>query len=731
MKIGARLAIGYGAVLVLLALLVAVALGALGNMRDSIIETVERRFPTTEQANELSTAMALELQAPAPPQADRQRRIGERSRQGLLAVRQLIGTAEAAGDDAAAHCNRQIDRLLAAHERFRAMLDQGARDPARALYLSDWLVLQQSAIDAADELVRLEGRRLTDSALDTRALHERERSVLIALAALAAGLAAVLGTALTRSIARPIRRAVATAQRVAGGEPPSGRPRGSDETAQLLDAMEQLEGRLSRNSARRTAAEAALRDSERRYRLLAENATDIICSHDGDFRYRYVSPSCEAVLGWTQQELIGADPIMLCHDADRPAFSAAVARLLQARFGEPHALTFRARHRDGRLLWIETVGRHVREGIDDGAGLVTVMRDVTARRLAEQRIRESQAVLARSQAQARIGSWWYDFGTEELRWSEETYRIFGVDAAVQPTLPMFLTLVHPDDRDRLLEHWIAAMADGPAYDAEHRSDVGGRTKWIRERAEIDRDGDGRPLLATGTAQDITQIKEKEQALLQHREQLRELADHREQVREEERRRIAREVHDELGQYLTALRLDTAMLGLRFGSLAPELKSQVETMKQTIDQTMSVVREITAALRPGILDEGLGAAAEWLLSRFSERHDLAARLILPSCELALDDTVATAAFRILQESLTNVARHAQAACVEIRIAVDSTQLRLRVADDGIGFDPQQVAGRRTFGLLGIRERVAALGGELSIDARPGAGTTLSVSLPLSR
>jgi len=225
------------------------------------------------------------------------------------------------------------------------------------------------------------------------------------------------------------------------------------------------------------------------------------------------------------------------------------------------------------------------------------------------------------------------------------------------------------------------------------------------------------------------VNKRTEELLRSRQMIRDLAAHSEKIREEERTRIAREIHDEFGQYLTALRMDTAMLNIRYGAGNPELKLHLESMKQTIDTTINVVRNLAAVLRPGALDMGLVSAAEWLLTGFEERTGTRFQLHAPQEDLNLDNERATAAFRILQEALTNITRYAEASEVDVVIELVNQSLVMVVRDDGIGFDPVELRGRKTFGLLGIRERVLMFGGESRIDSEPGAGTILHIKIPL--
>jgi len=225
------------------------------------------------------------------------------------------------------------------------------------------------------------------------------------------------------------------------------------------------------------------------------------------------------------------------------------------------------------------------------------------------------------------------------------------------------------------------------------------------------------------------VRERTEELFRSRQMIRDLAAHSEKIREAERTRIAREIHDEFGQYLTALRMDTAMLDIRYGGSNPELKQHLASMKQAIDTSIGVVRNLATSLRPGALDMGLVSASEWLLAGFEERTGIPYHLHAPREDLGLDDERATAAFRILQEALTNITRYAQASEVDVVIELVDHSLFLVVRDDGVGFNPAEVRGRKTFGLLGIRERALMFGGESRIDSDPGSGTILRIRIPL--
>jgi len=269
-------------------------------------------------------------------------------------------------------------------------------------------------------------------------------------------------------------------------------------------------------------------------------------------------------------------------------------------------------------------------------------------------------------------------------------------------------------------------AQGNVYETVHRRRDG--TPFPVEVSARLVELDGRRF-HQAIVRDISERKRAEVALIESRQQLRSLSVHQESLLEEERKHIAREVHDELGQLLTALKMDISLLRLRFGQ-DPALLEKLESMRALAERTIHVVRHVANNLRPAALDLGLVPAIEWLANDFSQRWEVPCKLDLGDGEIALDDVTATTVFRVVQESLTNVARHAQASEVTISLLCGD-RLLLRVKDNGRGFNPAVVRKLSGLGLFGMRERILALGGTLKIDSESGIGTTLVIELPLAK
>lgn len=243
---------------------------------------------------------------------------------------------------------------------------------------------------------------------------------------------------------------------------------------------------------------------------------------------------------------------------------------------------------------------------------------------------------------------------------------------------------------------------------------------------------GQLLVANASLKrEIADRKRTEDEFRRSTDQLRELSARLESVREEERTHIARVIHDELGQTLTGIKMDVAWLQRHLDGQQPALLEKTQAMSDLIDTTIQTVRRISSELRPGILDDlGLVATIEWQLQEFQTRSGIQGKLISAPEETTLDADGATAAFRIFQEILTNVARHAQATQVEVILEESASFLTLQVQDNGRGITESEIHSPKSIGLLGMQERARLRAGEVQFQGTPGKGTTVTVRLPLS-
>jgi signal transduction histidine kinase len=243
---------------------------------------------------------------------------------------------------------------------------------------------------------------------------------------------------------------------------------------------------------------------------------------------------------------------------------------------------------------------------------------------------------------------------------------------------------------------------------------------------------GQLLVANASLErEIADRERTEDEFRRSTDQLRELSARLQSVREEERTHIARVIHDELGQTLTGLKMDVAWLQRHLDRQQPAVLEKTQAMSDLIDTTIQTVRRISSELRPGILDDlGLVATIEWQIQEFQTRSGIQGKLISAPEETTLDADGATAVFRIFQEILANVARHARATQVQVTLEESASFLTLQVQDNGRGMTESEIGSPKSIGLLGMRERARLRAGEVQFHGTPGKGTTVTVRLPLS-
>ncbi|MFL6210409.1 MAG: MEDS domain-containing protein [Pyrinomonadaceae bacterium] len=302
----------------------------------------------------------------------------------------------------------------------------------------------------------------------------------------------------------------------------------------------------------------------------------------------------------------------------------------------------------------------------------------------------------------------------------------------EPTRP-----IHPEDIPRVVERWRAEMAVGEPYDDEMRLQrADGEYRWFLIRTAPLRDERGNLVKWYGVSIDIEERKRAEEKLGATNVQLRALSESLRSAREQEGARIAREIHDELGAALMSLKWDLEELDKIFTEAGDQaqlsaLQEKTAAMTKLVDNTINVVRRIASELRPSILDDlGLVEAIEWQAQKFQAQTGIICRCdcALENVELGQDQS--TAAFRILQEALTNILRHAQATRVDITVRKEAGQFVLTISDNGRGITEEEKSGRLSLGLLGMRERAHLVGGRIDINGVKGQGTVVIVRVPFS-
>src|SRR5437773_283204 len=418
--------------------------------------------------------------------------------------------------------------------------------------------------------------------------------------------------------------------------------------------------------------------------------------------------------------------VLGAHSAARRRFVPGDAEFLSR--GAPLQFEESARYIEG-----ERVSVVAKFPLPDASGAVIgvggIATDITERKRAEQALREQRTLLAEAQNLAGLGCWEWDPASGRVSWSDELYRIYGVERErFTPSFEGYLERVHPDDREQARSTLARALADGRGFIFDERIvRPDGEVRYLRSRGEVLRDDQGRSLKVLGACLDITEQKNSEAALRAAADNLHALSRRLVEAEEAERRRIARELHDRVGQNLSALNIN---LDLALGAAgASPLRQRIEDSVSLVDATLQSIESVMAELRPPLLDEyGLGAALGWYAEEFSRRTGIAVALRDGKDAAAgLRPEAAVALFRIAQEALNNVAKHAGARQVRIELVGDAEEIVMRVVDDGAGFDPAAAARGKRWGMKTMRERAEAAGGRLEVDSAPGAGTTVRASV----
>jgi PAS domain S-box-containing protein len=345
-----------------------------------------------------------------------------------------------------------------------------------------------------------------------------------------------------------------------------------------------------------------------------------------------------------------------------------------------------------------------------------------------EQLRQSERRLSEAQQVAHIGSWERDLRTNQVTWSKGLYKIFGLkEDEIDLSYQKFLKLLAPQDVDRIHALVEEAIRERRHFSCDYRITLGdGRSRVLHDRGGAILDEEGAPIRLVGTVQDITEFREAEQTLREYTARLQTLSRRLLEVQEEERRHLARELHDEVGQMLTGLRLILKPTA----DLTPNAKAEFEKARALVDELIEAVRELSFDLRPTALDPlGLVPALITLFERYSDQTEIAVNFKHHEAEGRLPPEVEITAYRIVQEALTNVARHAHVDQVAVRVWATGDRLSVQIDDRGRGFNlDAALSCPQTGGLTGMQERVKLVDGQLTIESRPGQGTQIIAELP---
>jgi PAS domain S-box-containing protein len=472
-----------------------------------------------------------------------------------------------------------------------------------------------------------------------------------------------------------------------------------------------------------------LLQSEERWTATLGSIGEAVIATDSEARVTFFNPVAAALTGWPLVEALGqpiGKVLNLINEKSGMTADNEVLRVLK----EKQVLSV-ANHvglitRDGREISVEHSAAPILAGKGIVIGVVLIFRDVAERRQEQIATAEQAALLELTQDSVFVT----DMEGTVLFWSRgaETMLGYSKEQAAGKNAHDLLRTEFPRPLEEIraelmrVGHWEGDLII-TAQDSR-RIVVAGR--WALQWGK--RDQPPRVLVVNS---DITERKQGEELLVLQREQLRALAERLQWVREEDRKKVARELHDQIGQILTAIKMDMMWMTRHLPESEGAVLSRIAESIQLIDDGVKAVRAICSGLRPGVLDDlGLAAAIEWQASEFASRNGVLCKVSVPPVDLHLDGDRATATFRIFQECLTNVIRHAQAKSVRVDLCQEEESILLVVADDGIGFHESGFSNALgSLGLLGMKERAQFCGGDVQISSSPGKGTTVTVRVPV--
>ena len=473
--------------------------------------------------------------------------------------------------------------------------------------------------------------------------------------------------------------------------------------------------------------EEALRQTQKQLKIIFDTVPALIWQKGLDEKYVTVNKayghtfglSEGDVTGKTDQDLFPAEIAARFVAGDRKVLSTGISELgieeqIQKGSGE------RGWNLTNRMVYYDEEGRV--------AGTIGFALDITERKQAEMALRDSEERHRIIIQTAMDGFWMVDLGGRLLEVNEAYCRMSGY--SYQELLAMNIADLDANEtKNEITAHIRQIRSQGESrFETRHR-------RKDRSIFDVEVSSKYRPTYGGGFEiflRDITDRKQSEIALKKSKDRLRALSAHIQSVREEERANIAREIHDDLGQILTGLKMDLSWILRHTDPNQSELKEKAQAMGQLIDQTVKTVRRISTELRPRILDDfGLVAALEWQAEEFTKKTGITCSFRSTSQGLELKPDLSIAVFRIFQEALTNVVRHSGATKVEASLKKDAQDLLLTIRDNGRGISDVAIAQSNSLGLVGMRERALILGGTIEIKGKKGKGTSVILRLPVSK
>lgn len=467
---------------------------------------------------------------------------------------------------------------------------------------------------------------------------------------------------------------------------------------------------------------------------LYESGSTTVLVVDHEARVTYASSSVRSLIEVGPQQIVGTWLRQYLHPDDVAAVERRLADLVN---GDTAAVnnTLRLRGGDGDWKFVDFTAQRI-----PGTAVEFVLEliDVTARVLALQEYKDLQKQYGRTQSVARISNWELNTTTGIVTASKQFFRNFGLPVRAEVPFDKVIGLVRDNDRQAVVDAIRKSQKTFEPLDVRFGINGTKDLRVLHVLGEVELVGSD--LILFGTVQDVSRSFRLQNKIATSERRLRDLTRRLHEAQEEERKRLAREVHDVLGQSMTALRMDISWIKGRVGESDEVMTQRVDEALNLVQETIQTIRRISHDLRPALLDHfGLAAALEWLCDQFGKRSELDCSFTNDLDEGAidrLDVDLATALYRIVQESLTNVERHAEASTVAVSLSIaDDEQLLMTIRDDGKGIDATDSENTPSLGFLNMRERVLPWQGIVSVEGIvtegvAAGGTVVEVRVPLS-
>lgn len=461
----------------------------------------------------------------------------------------------------------------------------------------------------------------------------------------------------------------------------------------------------------------ALRKSEEKYRDIVRLIQEGIWVVDSNNKTTFVNDEMARMLNYTPEEMLGKG---LYEFMDEEGVKIVNENLRRRKQRNAEMLDYKFKTKDGKDKWTILNSRPMKDASGKHTGAIAAVVDVTERRKNEEIIRESEHRLSEAQRIARLGTWEFNAETGDINWSEQTYRLCGLDPGRgKITRGEFFSLIHPDDRDLLTRNVNNALEKGIPFDMEMRVIWPDGSVHHLAGSGHPVTVNGRVVKLIGTGMDITERKMAELRVMKALVQGQDI----------ERRRIAEDLHDSLGQKLSAIKIfveNHCEKGSR------KSLDAARKLKQMLNETIEEVRSISYNLIPAALKNfGISHALRELCVKSNTSNATVVKFYAYEVEPSLDKTIEFGVYRLAQELLNNALKHAHASEVNVQLFQRDDSLILTVEDDGIGFNPQLVNLEKTLGMNSITSRTKALNGTLHFDSQPGSGTVATIEIPLKK